>query len=586
MGKNKRASQGNEEFYDSDQEYLELMYQLKKGSLHQDNLKSKSIEFESTDFSDFKNGCIEDDYIRSHDTNIHEIDISPSSGSKVKQEYIVQHDERIEEPKEAKITVPSKFADNELEPEEVITDSRIPFDVQVKRAFLEKRAVRCCGSIVFLYNDEFGYYEEQTETSLHVAIRQSLSPEMDMKLGKHKIADVVHRIVSCPELQVNHDEFDSHTHLINFRNCVFDVNKQMSYLHSPDYLFTSYIDAGYGEPPPPIRVYNSNYSRKQSNQGYYFTKFLEDCTESDQFKIKSLQQLTGYIISNEWRAKKFFVLIGLPHTGKSVWLALWRSLIGPKHTTAMSLKQLGESRFMTAELFKSKLNISAEMDENGTIKSADIIKTITGGDLLTAEKKGKDPFQFYGKTKLVAAGNHMPLLNKLDGTSAFTDRILFLMFSNTIPEERRDKTLMDKLINEKTYIVEWALDGLRELMKNNLIFTESEKAHAFKLRYINEINNVSEFVRDWCHIDLENEDCKVHRKTIYPTYKQYCRDNGYKAISKQEFFIEILKMNVKSGKFRVDGSTPLQGFRGMRLLTKTEQKLLEAQQVERSTLAT
>lgn len=104
---------------------------------------------------------------------------------------------------------------------------------------------------------------------------------------------------------------------------------------------------------------------------------------------------------------------------------------------------------MTAELFKSKLNISAEMDENGSIKATDVIKTLTGSDLLTAEKKGKDPFQFYGKTKLVAAGNYMPLLNKLDGTSAFTDRILFLMFNNTIPEEKRDKSLMDKLMNGK-----------------------------------------------------------------------------------------------------------------------------------------
>lgn len=79
------------------------------------------------------------------------------------------------------------------------------------------------------------------------------------------------------------------------------------------------------------------------------------------------------------------------------------------------------------------------------------------------------------------------------GISAFTDRILFLMFNNTISEERRDKTLMDKLINEKAYIVEWALDGLCELIKNNLIFIESEEALAFKLRYINELNNVSEF---------------------------------------------------------------------------------------------
>ncbi|URJ48737.1 primase-like DNA-binding domain-containing protein [Paenibacillus polymyxa] len=79
-------------------------------------------------------------------------------------------------------------------------------------------------------------------------------------------------------------------------------------------------------------------------------------------------------------------------------------------------------------------------------------------------------------------------------------------------------------------------------MEHNLIFTESEEATAFKQRYINELNNVSEFVRDRCHVDLVNDECKVHRKAIYPAYKHYCRDNGFKALSKQEFFVEILKM--------------------------------------------
>ena len=112
------------------------------------------------------------------------------------------------------------------------------------------------------------------------------------------------------------------------------------------------------------------------------------------------------------------------------------------------------------------------------------------------------------------------------------------MFNNTIPEENRDKSLIDKLINEKTFIVEWAIEGLVDLLDNNLIFTESEEAHAFKQRYINELNNVSEFIRDRCHVDLDNEECKVHRKVIYPAYKLYCHDNGFKAISKQEFSLK------------------------------------------------
>lgn len=447
---------------------------------------------------------------------------------------------------------------------------KTPIDVQVKLVLLEKRVVRCSGTMVFLYNDELGCFEEQTEASLYVAIRKCINRQMDSKLGKHKMAEVVHRIVSSPELQVSYTDFDNHTNLVNFRNVVFDINQKRCYPHSPDYLFTSYIDADYGQSYSNIRVY---YSKLQgAEQGNYFRRFLQECTAGDRLKMKSLQQLTGYIISNEWRAKKFFILIGLPHTGKSIWLSLWRSLIGYKHTTAMSLKQLSETRFMTAELFKSRLNISAELDENSTIKGSDIIKSITGGDLITAEKKGKDPFQFYGKTKLVACGNHMPPLNKLDGTTAFTDRLHFLVFNNSIPEERRDKMLLDKLTAEKSYIVEWALEGLEELLENNLIFTESDEARAFKLRYITEGNNVSEFVRDQCFIDLDNDECKVHRRVLFQAYQKYCRDNGYKSLSRQEFFVEVSKFNVKAGKMRINGSTPLEGFRGIRQLTHAELK--------------
>ena len=77
--------------------------------------------------------------------------------------------------------------------------------------------MRCSGTSVFLYKDECGYFEELNETSLQIAIRESISKDMDLKLTKHKIADVVHRIVSDPELQVNYDEFNSQIHLINFK---------------------------------------------------------------------------------------------------------------------------------------------------------------------------------------------------------------------------------------------------------------------------------------------------------------------------------------------------------------------------------
>lgn len=552
--------------------YREELTLLSKGSLKMDFIQSESMDFLPLDLSvdDNQYGVLDSSYTQSHETifdGLQEQITSICPNKELDKEFITKNDEKFEsEISENKEIVQNAVAsiDNKKGQEVNSTIEKrdnTPIDYIVKSKFLEEFFVRCCGGTVFLYDEERGCYQEQSEASLYVAIRKSLTPEMDIRLTKVKIMDVVHRIISSPELQIKHESFDPHVDLINFKDVVLNTRTGEDYLHSPHFLFTSYIDSDYRENGDFVRIRRNT----RGGSGNYFDSFLEDCTQGDIRKIKSLQELTGYIISNEWRAKKFFVLLGLPHTGKSIWLTLWRALIGPKHTTAMSLKQLSDSRFMTAELFQSKLNITAEMDETGHIKGTDIIKMITGGDLITAEKKGKDPFQFYGKTKLVAAGNHMPLLNKLDGTTAFTDRILFLIFNNSIPEARRDKNLMDKLLLEKSYIVNWALEGLRRLKENDLVFTESDDAQRFKQQYISDLNNVPGFLVDRCVVEVNDHQLKVQRRQLYPAYLNYCRDNGERALTKEEFFVEIKKTGAIPTKVRIDGSSPLWGFRGIEL---------------------
>jgi putative DNA primase/helicase len=450
------------------------------------------------------------------------------------------------------------------------TGSKQPIDYVITAHFLEHNIVKSFAGRVRLYDPKYGYFKELNELELHIAIKDGLPEELNMKLTKNRVLEVAHRIKTSPALQIDNEDFDNNVHLINFRDLVYDTNTGTIHPHSPDYLFTNYVDANYSN----VSRYNKirTYSPVKSH-GSYLDQLISNCTGGDVDQIKSLQQVTGYIISNEWKAKKFFVLLGFPHTGKSVWLSIWRALIGGDHTTSMSLNQIGRNRFMTAELYKSKLNITAELDENGKIEGTSVIKAITGGDLLTAERKGEDPFHFYGRTKLVAAGNYMPPINKLDGTTAFTDRLHFLMFNHPVPEKKRDKELLTKLLsdNERTEIIRWALDGLEELKEQNFIFTESNEAKKFKLKYIGDLNNVPDFISDMCILDSNNHELKVQRRHLYPTYAEYCKDNGIKALSKSEFYNEIKNLGVIEDKLRMYGSNPLRGFRGLSLnITRTE----------------
>ncbi|WP_179215487.1 phage/plasmid primase, P4 family [Paenibacillus sp. MY03] len=490
------------------------------------------------------------------------------------REIFVKHLKESKEPEVYGNFEIENFADN-IQDAQTVTEcedqtktnqskgNKIPIAFDVTQTFLSHFVVICVGGRVLLYDDNYGYFREDSELELAVRIRNCISQHQNMHLDRARMVDVLHRLKSEPSIQVESSRLDSYTRVINFRNGVYDLSEDRLEPHSSKKFFTSFIDADYDSLP-----YNDIGNSR-------FHEFLLDCTDGDSEKINTLQEVTGYIICNEWRAKKFFALIGLPHTGKSVWLEIWKSLIGAQFTTAVSLNQLGSNRFMTAELSRSKLNISAELDEKGMLKGVDLIKMITGGDMMTAERKGQDPFHFYPKSKLVVAGNRMPLPEGSDMTDAFLDRIHFLTFVYQVPEDKRDKGLIPKLLMEKDIIAAWAIEGLQRLHSNNYVFTECKDAIAFRKAYRNEKNSAQAFINDACIVNKADVNLREHRRTLLKAYKEYCKSNCLRAMSDGDFFNQLINLGLDQKKFRLNGN-PLRGFFGISLVSKDDNVDMES----------
>lgn len=410
-----------------------------------------------------------------------------------------------------------------------------------------------CNNSIYLGNGRF--FNKMTETDLRVFIKKNIRPELDAIMKKHHYDEVIYRLQTSPELQTYQTELDKEYHLINVQNGVYNVITDEILDHGSEYLFTSALNAS-------IYPLYSGYLNRVRRENC-FMEFLNVCTKGDSLKIDSIQECLGYLFSNFTTVKKFFAVIGKPHSGKSTLLELIRRIVGFKQTTAIPLHKLAD-RFMTAELFESKINISGEMPD-GELKGIDMIKKITGNDVLQAERKGKDPFTFICNTKLIVAGNHMPLPNKLDSTSAFTSRIVFLIFNNTVSENKRNHQLLDDLWEERDFIVSWAMEGLTRLIENNYTFTECDEAQQFRKQYLKNMNNSLEFIKEQCSVDLYNNKLRIHRKDLYALYNHYCRENCVTPLEKREFFEQVLSIGVKGGKFRINGSSPLEGFIGLGL---------------------
>lgn len=400
-------------------------------------------------------------------------------------------------------------------------------------------------SQLYYYFRPEGIFKSLSDNQLKILIRQDWDEKTSQHLTKNAVAEIIDRITTEPSIQDN-AEFNPNSNLINFKNGVLDILTKKFKKHSPQYLFTNCIQTDY-DPDP--------------QEGRKFKEFIMCCTRGNYQKEIHLQEILGYLISEYSTAKKVPFFIGQPNSGKSLLLNLIAELIGPAQTARVPLNRLHE-RFILAHLSNKKLNIFSELS-SVPLTHIDVFKSITGNDELVAEFKGKDHFTYKSRIKLVFAGNIMPSLKNSDLTSAFFNRLTFILFNYSVPENDRDYNLLDKLMtNEAPYIVAWAIKGLNRLVKNNFIFTECQESIDFKNNYILSQNTVVDFIKSNCSLDATH---KVHARMLYRAYLNYCNENCCDPLPKEAFASEILDHNITKSKFRINKSNPLWGYIGISL---------------------
>jgi putative DNA primase/helicase len=85
------------------------------------------------------------------------------------------------------------------------------------------------------------------------------------------------------------------------------------------------------------------------------------------------------------------------------------------------------------------------------------LKSLTGGDPITARFMRQDFFTYNPQFTLLVAGNHKPSFKSVD--EAVRRRVQLVPFLQNISKEERDPNLAEKLKAEAPAILRWAIDG-------------------------------------------------------------------------------------------------------------------------------
>ena len=305
---------------------------------------------------------------------------------------------------------------------------------------------------------------------------------------------------------------------INLKECVieFDNGTFKSVPFSPDMFFT----------------YRLSYSYDKESKCPMFHKFL-DRTLPDKDDQKTLQEYLGYIFTKNsfLKLEKTLWNFGEGHNGKSVLHDICYGLYGVDNILAFGINDL-EQETNRALLADKLLNYASE---SGRLTDTENFKKLTSGETVNARHLYGKPFQISDYARILFNTNKLPAI--VEHNVAFYRRFLLLNWDQRITEEEKDVNLANKIKSkELSGIFNWAIDGLLRLVERKE-FTVSEKSKTLLKKYIRETDNVAMFL----DTEYMNGLAEVEAKRVYSAYKEFCLEDGYKTLGRNNFYERFIK---------------------------------------------
>jgi len=198
-------------------------------------------------------------------------------------------------------------------------------------------------------------------------------------------------------------------------------------------------------------------------------QFLRDVTNGDRDLQEYLARVAGYALTGVTREHALFFLYGTGRNGKTVYQNTLAAIMGD-YAAAAPMNTFMEARNEQhptdlAGLRGARLVTASEIADGQRWNEAKI-KKLTGGDPIPARFMRQDFFTYTPQFKLLIAGNNKPSLRNVD--EAMRSRLHLIPFTVTIPVEKRDQKLPERLLIERDGILRWTLDGCLEWQRIGL----------------------------------------------------------------------------------------------------------------------
>jgi len=372
------------------------------------------------------------------------------------------------------------------------------------------------------YND--GIYQQGAEIKLKEEA-QKLFP----KISKHEKEEVLELIRG--KTYIDRDDLNANKWEIALKNKIYNIKEDNFRNHNPKDLFSVSIPVKYDKKADCPKI----------------KKFLSEIL--DPSNIPVIQELFGYCLYREYPIQKAIMFIGEGANGKSVLLNLLKTFLGKENVSSIPLQSLDRNRFAASQLYNKLANIYPDIS-NRALYDTGVFKMMVGGDMITAEQKFRDGFNFTNYAKLLFSCNQLPETH--DNTKAYFRRWIIIDFPNTFKGSKADKKLIHKLTTEEELsgLLNWAIEGLKRLT-TEWDFTNSKAMNEIERIYKMKSSPLSAFVDSELEINMGEY---VTKDELYEKFQDFCENNGLDILQKQEVGKKLPQLitKVRTERIRID----------------------------------
>lgn len=373
-----------------------------------------------------------------------------------------------------------------------------------------------------LYLPEQGVYSQNYRYIKRVI--DAMNPAFDERQAEN----VIYHLSNWAEIrQQTVDRY-----LIPVANGIYNLHKHELMAFNPKYVFTTKITTKYQNNPVPPNI-----------DGWTFDDWLNEVACGDAEIVKLLWQVIADSLNGNYSRKRaIFLYSEHGSSGKGTFQRLLQNLVGIDNVGALKVNQFDE-RFRLAILVGKTICIGDDISPDIYIKDSSNFNSVTTGDMVTIEFKGRDSYTTVLRCTIIQSCNGLPNFKNKGGTMR---RLVIVPFNNHFEGNGDNWKIKDDYLARRD-VLEYVLFRALQLDFESFTIPESSKKALQEFEIDNDplVGFKTSFFYQY---DIE----RIPTAYLYGFYKRYCKNNNLHPLGQSKFtrrFMNVVdEYEKKAGK--------------------------------------